>query len=169
MKKWLQDIDIRISGAPTDEDQETLDDVVADLNELIPSVDIDLVDRDADINVYIVASSEFRDYIPEYVDGNDGFFYYRYRDSGELYKADIVVRSEGIEQELRSHLLREELTQSLGLAKDSNTYLKSIFYQGASLTEEYSNIDEIIIEMLYRPEIKAGFTKKQVAETFNSQ
>lgn len=168
VKKWLQDVDVQVSGQPTAADLETLDDTVTDLNELISPIDINIVDQDADINIYIVPLSEFREYIPTYVEGNWGYFSYRFRETGELYTADIVVRSEGIEQGLRSHLLREELTQSFGLAKDSNTYPDSIFYQGTSFVEEYSDLDETMIDILYRPEIETGFTKQQVEEALVS-
>jgi hypothetical protein len=47
------------------------------------------------------------------------------------------------------HLLREELTQSLGLFNDSWEYPESIFYQGWTTTTEFAPIDRELIDMLY--------------------
>ncbi|UJH69762.1 DUF2927 domain-containing protein [Ornithinimicrobium sp. INDO-MA30-4] len=168
VRKWLTDVDIRLNGQPTDADLQTVDDVVADLNALTPSVHIQVVDTDPDIEVYFVPLDEFQNYFPEYVDGNWGFFWFWFQGEGELYKADIAVRSDGIEQDLRSHLLREELTQSFGLAIDSGEHPNSIFYSEYSEVQEFSELDETIIEMLYRPEIETGFTKEDIEATFSA-
>jgi hypothetical protein len=47
-------------------------------------------------------------------------------------------------------LLREELTQSLGLGNDSNKYPDSIFYQDWSTVTSYSKLDIEIIKQHYR-------------------
>ena len=49
----------------------------------------------------------------------------------------------------QKHLLREELTQSLGLFNDSDKYPNSIFQQAWTETTEYSEIDIKMIHMLY--------------------
>ena len=49
----------------------------------------------------------------------------------------------------QKHLLREELTQSLGLFNDSYKYPESIFYQDWTTTTEYAQIDRELIDMLY--------------------
>jgi hypothetical protein len=51
--------------------------------------------------------------------------------------------------EAQKSVLREELTQSLGLCNDSWEYPNSIFYQGWSTNTEYSDLDKEIIQMLY--------------------
>ena len=50
----------------------------------------------------------------------------------------------------KKHLLREELTQSLGFFNDSWLYPESIFYQGWTDVTEYSEMDKEIIKMLYK-------------------
>jgi hypothetical protein len=49
----------------------------------------------------------------------------------------------------KKHILREELTQSLGLPNDSYDYPESIFYQGWTETTEYTELDKELIQMLY--------------------
>ena len=49
----------------------------------------------------------------------------------------------------KKHLLREEVTQSLGLFNDSWSYSNSIFYQGWTEVTEFSDLDKKIISKLY--------------------
>jgi hypothetical protein len=53
------------------------------------------------------------------------------------------------ELDAQKHLLREELTQSLGLFNDSYKYENSIFQQRWTTTTEYADIDKKIIQILY--------------------
>jgi hypothetical protein len=86
----------------------------------------------------------------KYLDGNYGLFEYHLSDNNEidysLVFVDVVRTSseEGIK-----HLLREELTQSLGLGNDSFRFPESIFYQGWTNTTSYAEIDKKIIQKLY--------------------
>jgi hypothetical protein len=58
-----------------------------------------------------------------------------------------VVRT--TDEEAQKHLLREELTQSLGLTNDSWKYPESIFYQGWTTTTTYTEMDKRLIDLLY--------------------
>jgi len=165
VRKWLQDVDVQIHGAPTKKDRDTTAAVIADLNRLIPTVDVRLVNKNADINIYFVPVDEAADYVPGYDQYSLGYFTFYNEPSGELEGADIMVATDWTSQVLRSHLIREELTQSFGLAKDSDEYPDSIFYQSYSEVQKYSPMDEAIIKLLYLPEIKVGFTKKQIENT----
>ena len=60
------------------------------------------------------------------------------------------------------HLLREELTQSLGLGQDSERYLNSIFQINWTITSSYSQIDKDIIRLLYHPNMKVGLNENEV-------
>jgi hypothetical protein len=62
----------------------------------------------------------------------------------------------------QKHLLREELTQSLGLARDSQEYPESIFQSAWTNTTNYALIDSDLIRLLYHPDMSIGLTKAQV-------
>lgn len=70
-----------------------------------------------------------------------------------------IFRAEPVAQR---HLLREELTQSLVLARDSSKYPKSIFQQSWTTTTTFAAIDKEVIRLLYHPRIKSGFTASEV-------
>lgn len=74
-----------------------------------------------------------------------------------------VGRGEGaVEPQRQRHVLREEVTQSLGLGQDSDRYEDSIFRNSPSLVTEFSSIDREIIALLYDPGLKSGFTSADV-------
>jgi len=83
-----------------------------------------------------------------------------------LSKSNIITGLLFGGQVKRSHLIREELTQSLGLMDDSYAYPDSIFYQEWTATQEYSDIDRKLIEMLYLEETRPGMSREQVESIF---
>lgn len=161
--KWIEDIRIKVSGHPTEEDLATLDTLIDELRTLT-GLDIGIVEEDENIAIYFIPDTEFKDYIPSYVEGNWGYFSYYTRGDGEIWQAKIGIDTVNTNQRSRSHLLREEFTQSLGLGNDSYDYENSMFYQGWTLTQTYSSIDKKIIELLYRDDILIGMEKEDILE-----
>jgi len=62
----------------------------------------------------------------------------------------------------QKHLLREELTQSLGLANDSQIYMGSIFQSIWTTTTKYALIDKDLIRLLYHSDMSVGLNENQV-------
>ena len=164
LHKWTQDVTLRVFGAPTAADLKALDLTVGELNRLLTGVQLILTDENADLAVYFAPESSFSTIEPEYVPGNLGFFRVWWDDQGAIYKGRILISSDGINQRERSHLIREELTQSLGLFRDSWQYPESIFYQGWTATPGFAPIDGPTIQLLYQPQLSAGMTQGQVRD-----
>ncbi len=57
---------------------------------------------------------------------------------------------------MQLHLLREGLTQSVGLARDSPRYPASIFQSELSQVTAYASIDKELIRLLYHPDMVVG-------------
>lgn len=168
IKKWEEDLRIKISGVPTDEDIQTINDIVSDLNYIIDAIDIKIVNNKENVTITFSPESEFSDIEPGYVPKNYGFFWALWHDDNYvIYNASILISTEGINQKERSHLLREELTQGLGLMNDSDKYEDSIFYQDWTSVTEYSKIDSSVIRLLYQESIRPGMTKERVLEILN--
>ena len=162
IRKWDDDIRIRVSGDPTDEDMQALRQVVKEINELQQSVDVSLDRFGANIIVYFVPESGFKDIEPHYQPGNPGFFWVHWRDH-VIYKARVLLDSQSLSQEDRSSLIREELTQALGLMDVSSRYTDSIFNDYSDhFVSQYAQIDRILVEMLYREEIRPGMQQNEV-------
>lgn len=161
IRKWNEPIRIRVTGNPTLADRQSLQAVINDLNRLVQGISLTIDNNNPNVEVIFAPEPEFRRYEPDYQPTNLGFFWAQWnRDT--LNRARILISTTGVTQQERSHLIREELTQSLGLMQDSYRYPDSIFYQAWTDPTQYSSIDQAVISMLYRPEIRPGMTRSQV-------
>lgn len=62
----------------------------------------------------------------------------------------------------QKHILREELTQGLGLLNDTFDHPASIFYQRYTCFPSYADIDLALLELFLSNKIQAGMTSSQV-------
>jgi hypothetical protein len=153
LSKWNQDINIYVVGEKRTLLMKELDKIVGELNGLINTIDINIVSNESDANFIILFGSaeDYNNYDEEsigYTDHNQGLFI-AYGGS-DLTRATMYVDVERTTRDdAQKHLLREELTQSLGLCNDSYDYPESIFYQGWTETTEYADIDKELIQMMY--------------------
>ena len=162
IRKWQSDLTLELHGQPTMGDLEELDRVIAEINDLQSAVRLVITDSNGNVQLHFTTPDEFSLIEPNYVPGNDGFFW-TYWFGAHIVRAHIFVN---IEQQdvFRNHLMREELTQSLGLMNDSNRYEDSIFYQPWSDTDEFSSLDQALIQILYRDDVRAGMNREALME-----
>jgi len=165
LHKWASDIRIKINGSPTIEDTNTLNQVITELNSLMGGISLSVVPSNPNVEIYFTTMEQFPSIEPNYVPGNWGFFWTWWDSSGNINKARILISIDKPNQQERSHLIREELTQCVGLMRDSSKYQESIFYEGDSITASYAPIDRVIISLLYDSRLKSGMTKDQVKNT----
>lgn len=153
LKKWNQDVKIYVVGDKRDYLMSELKDIVSELNGLISTIDITIVSNQSDANLVVLFGSaqdynEFDSGSVGYTDDNYGLFI-AYGGEELTFATMYVDVNRTSTHEGQMHLLREELTQSLGLCNDSYDYPESIFYQGWTETTEYTDIDKELIQMLY--------------------
>ncbi|HYF93742.1 MAG TPA: DUF2927 domain-containing protein [Symbiobacteriaceae bacterium] len=165
--KWTQNIGVSVSGAASESDRLALKSVLADLNELISPLRITQVAADGDITIYYGPDTEFSRRLTGYTPGNRGYFEVHYSRRYSLQHADVVI-STAVDAAARAHLLREELTQSLGMFQDSWHQKESIFYQGWTTTDRYSDLDKAVIRTLYDSRIKPGMTRDKVRDALGA-
>ncbi len=186
IKKWDKDINIKVMGSPTPEDLITLQSVIDELNALVSGIRLQVISvggnptagntsshrsipgKYPNLEIYFVPESNFSQYEPNYQPINYGFFWDWWNDRHVIDRSKVLISTVGVTQKERSHLIREELTQSLGLMQDSYQYSDSIFYQPWTDTNYYTEIDKAVIKMLYQPEIRPGMTKSQVLDVFRT-
>lgn len=101
-----------------------------------------------------------------------GFSYVEYKLTNfVITKALIFIDSESTPSEL-NHSIVEELTQSIGLLNDSDTYPNSIFYEGDDNknTEgiEFSQMDIDLISFLYNPNMKPGYSDRTAEQAIKN-
>jgi hypothetical protein len=167
IRKWTQDVEIVIHGDPNAEDLATLDDVIADLNEIIGTIEVSIVPSGGNVDLHFAPEAEFDEIEPNYVPVNMGFFWVWWDGLGNITRARVLVSTTGLTQEERNHVIREEITQQMGLMSDSFSYEESIFYQAWTTTQEYSMLDELVIELLYLPQIAVGMDVDQALDAID--
>ena len=156
IRKWTQDVKIAVHGDPGPEDLAVLDDVIADLNQIIGTIEIEIVETGQNVDLHFAPEARFSEIEPNYLPVNMGFFWVWWDGGGSISSSRILVSTTGISQSERNHIIREELTQSMGLMNDSFSYEDSMFYQGWTETQAYSEVDDLVIELLYLPQIQPG-------------
>jgi hypothetical protein len=162
--KWEDDIKIYKLGSWPKYMSDELDSIIAELNELIeqPQILLSSKQEDANFKILLGTADEYLDIEPHSgnTEVNWGYFRIHWNNKRIITRGSMYVDLENTSNnQLRMHLLREELTQSLGLMNDSEQYDDSIFYQDYSETTEFSEIDRLLIKLLYRPEIKPEMDK----------
>jgi hypothetical protein len=171
-RKWTNEMKIYVGGQKTSELMNELSDIVTEINALATDgFSVSIVTDTLQSNYYIFFGSG-TDYAEKFpsssslVTDNWGLFSVYWDAAEQIYRGHMyvdVVRANPAEEK---HLLREELTQSLGLAKDTNSdlYLNSIFQAKWTTTTEYADIDKDLIRLLYHPDMQIGLSEAQASD-----
>jgi hypothetical protein len=165
-RKWRTELKVFVGGYPNTTLLNELQTIVGEINVLATDgFKISITKDTLASNCYLLfdSGSKFASvYQPasSTVGTNFGLFYVFFDNENYIYRSLIYVdifRANEIEQR---HILREELTQSLGLARDSPKYFDSIFQASWTSTTSYSNIDRDLIRLLYHPYMQTGLNRQ---------
>jgi hypothetical protein len=149
--RWTTDMNIYIDGEKPEYLISELNKIITELNDIIDPIQIKLINRKANANyiIYFGTHSEFANLYSlmdkSKLERNWGLFEV-YPNRGVMY---VDLERTSFNYEAQKHLLREELTQSLGLLNDSWKYPESIFYQGWTTTTQFSEMDMRLIDLIY--------------------
>ena len=169
-RKWNEDIRISVTGDMPDYLLEELDEIISELNDLMTDgVSISLAEANEPSNFLIFSGSgaayaAINPGASTFVRNNSGLFFVNWDAQQNLISADMYVDTRQVEEVFQMHLLREELTQSLGLARDRIEYPESIFQASWTATTEYADIDKELIRLLYHPDVTSGLNEDQVRQ-----
>lgn len=166
--RWVEPkVLVKVYGHPDVTFSTCLEQTIADFNALSTSTKLILTQVAEDIDIHVVPEREFSAIEPHYVPVNEGFFWSSWNEKGEIQSARILIDSERVTSQERCHLIREELTQSMGFRRDSTLYADSIFYGPWTATTAYSDLDKEVIRMIYRYGLRAGMTREDVRSFFS--
>ncbi len=163
-KRWpteeLPAVRLQIMGEPTSQDLAVVRAIVDELNGIVglPLVAVD--PERANVFVRFIPRGSMRSYsslVPRW--GAGGFVSTELSKSFTIERGQVLIASD-IPFRARKPIIREELTQLLGLLNDASWYPESIF-NDANFANEFAPIDRALIEMLYRPEMKAGLDESE--------
>ena len=164
VKKWRFPILCRIEGDPTDEDLRVLEDFFDQLNALpgFPGIAMAEGLQRESLTLSFLGPEDFRDSFSEVVNGEDAWGaaqFWFYTDTNEIHTARIGYRTD-IDQISRSSIVLEEIVNCLGLS-DTELRQDSIVYQYSNDNICLSDVDWLILELLYRPDIQCGMDREQ--------
>jgi hypothetical protein len=174
IKRWHQDMIIEVRGEAPDFLLEELDRILLELNALIqePQLRLAKAGEGANFIIFFGGAREYAKIEPGsrfYTGTNFGLFYAYWNGSYEIYKGSMYVDLERTPTpEAKRHLLREELTQALGLMNDIQQEPESLFHGYWTETVEFSEEDRNRIRFLYHPQIQSGMSKDRVLRVLES-
>ena len=162
VQKWKDPICYYIEGQPTDQDLAALSKLVAQLNTIegFPGIR-QATDLERNLGLHFLDRTAFRARFSAVINGEEAegavqFWYYTL--SNTIYQGDIGYRSD-IDQKIRDSVIPEEIVNALGL-NDTILRKDSIVYQYASTATELSDVDLVILKLLYHPSMQRGMDAK---------
>lgn len=164
VQKWTAPISYRIDGSPTEEDRAVLNMLFSQLNEItgFPGIYPARDNGVEQIRISFLEPDIFRNSYSMVVNGEDAFgatqFWYD-TDTNEIFSARIGHRTD-LDQRTRNSILLEEIINTLGIS-DSLLRPDSIVYQYSNENLTLSEVDWVILKLLYHPDIRCGMDAEQ--------
>lgn len=166
VQKWSVPIKYMIHGEHTDEDLNVLTDFVDYINTIDGFFGAYEVfdEYEANLNIYFCTGDELVEKMGEstnyeMLDGAVTFWY----DNNEIYSGIICYRND-IEQETRNSVIIEEIYNGLGPIQDTDIRVDSIIYSGFTTPQEITEVDDVILRLLYHPDILCGMDADECEE-----
>lgn len=157
VQKWAEPLRYSILGTPTEKDLEVLTELFEQLNEVDGFPGIYAADGEQNLTICFLSKEDFNISFSDCINGEDAYgatqFWY-YNDTNEIYTSRIGYRTD-VDQATRVSILIEEIINTLGV---SDTVLRedSIVYQYSNDNTALSDIDWVILKLLYNSKIKCG-------------
>lgn len=171
IRKWAQSVRIHVPEFPGDSLLAELERIVNELNELSETVQLLVVDdpSQANFTAYFGTKTDYAANVEpstsSYASSNFGLFYVRWNSRYEIIEGSLCVDIEREDRlDCQKHLLREELTQALGLFNDTEGFPESIFHQQYTCSPSYSEQDKAILRTFLSNRVEAGMCQAEVLE-----
>lgn len=163
LQKWTVPIRYHIYGSPTQVDVRVLDSFFDWLNALegFPGICPAQEGEMENLRIHFCDEAGMISRMGEEFRGLDGAVTFWYNDN-EIYEAMICYRTD-IDQYTRNSVILEELYNGLGPIQDTALRPDSIIYAGFSQPQQLTELDELILKLLYHPDILCGMDAAQCA------
>ena len=161
VQKWDMAIQYWVGGSPTDRDLEVIGNFVTLVNPMPGFPGYTQVENEweANLRIYFCDAQEMGDRMgSNFSDGTfDGAVTFWYDGENRLYNEIICIRCD-IVQGIRDSVILEELYNGLGPVQDTVLREDSIIYQYGSDAVSLSNMDMLLLRILYDPAIQCGMS-----------
>ena len=161
LQKWTAPIRYYIYGKYTDQDMQVLTGFTEWLNTIegFPGIAVTTVPRYANMSIHFCTRNELLDILGDNFYGTDGGVTFWYANNA-IYDATICYRTD-LNQTVRNSVILEEIYNGLGPVQDTDLRKDSIIYSGYSEPQSLTAIDELILRLLYHPDMKCGMNASQ--------
>ena len=161
LQKWTIPIYYKIYQNPNQEDIAVLNSFAAWLNTLEGFPGIYETDDPtvANLNIYFCSQHQMLDILGNNFASMDGGVTFWYRDD-EIYDAIICYRTD-IDQYVRNSVILEEIYNGLGPIQDTSIRTDSIIYSEYTQPQSLTEIDELILKLLYHPNMRCGMNREE--------
>ena len=162
VQKWVSPIYYIVNGSPTQADLDVLYDYVQWLNSIpgFPGMVETKADAQADLRINFCTYSQMINILGNNFYGCDGGVTFWYNGQNQIYQENICIRND-ISQTVRNSVILEEIYNGLGPVQDTWLRTDSIIYAGYSEPQSLTEIDELLLKLLYDPQIKCGMNAAQ--------
>lgn len=161
LQRWEEPIYYQINGDPTEQDLAVLLEFAGWLNTLegFPGI-FEAADTTAvNLQIHFCDEQTMVEHMGENFYGADGGTTFWYTDD-VIYDAIICYRSD-IPQYTRNSVILEEIYNSLGPMQDTDLRKDSIIFSGFSEPQTLTDIDWLILRLLYHPQLRCGMDAAQ--------
>ncbi len=163
LRKWQAPISYFLEGNVTEEDLALIERLTGTLNEItgFPGIHAAAKEEDANLVIRILPTDEYTEYALERIgdENTDGYATGWY--SGYVYSQGEVGICDDIDRETKNSVILEEIIQCMGIFNDSYTYPDSLFYQGFNTPQWPTDMDWLMVQLLYCPELEPGMTDEE--------
>jgi len=164
LTRWETPIRICLTGSPSADDRDQLNKFIMELATHCPNIpNISVTDNEnsADVLVYYGPLKSLSRHVDWYQEGNWGAFSFHYNSRHTITDGKVGIATDKNNRASKRHLLREELVGLLGLANDHELYSDSILYQQWTTVGQLSDVDWLMLNMLYDPDLSCGMSSTQ--------
>ena len=172
IRKWQQPVVlVQKNGEFNQYLNDCLDKIISDFNQFSPKTKLVINSSGEDVRFYLTDEANFSGIQPLSPEGYHGFFTFTWDNLDVIQEAIVLVdSSQNINDQMRCHIMREELTQAMGLGNDSERYQDSIFFiKDDEPFFYYTKIDEGVIKLLYSDLIKPGMSHADLEKTLQTE
>lgn len=159
VQKWTGGISYALLGEPTEEDQRVVSNMVTTLNSIsgFPGMYETSNSDSANLKIHFVSQSEMQDIMGSDYSGNDGAVTFWYDGNNSIYKGVICIRTD-LDQYVRNSVIQEEIYNGMGPVQDTDLRSDSLIYSGYSTPQQMTQVDFLIMTLLYNTKIRCGMT-----------
>ena len=164
LQKWDAPLRYTLLGQPTARDRSNAEEFARWLNTIegFPGMAETTDANAANLTIHFCPEDEMIALMGDWAAGLDGAVTFWYENDA-IYQAVICCRSD-IDQDIRSSVLLEELYNGLGPVQDTALRPDSIIYAEYSTPQRLSDVDELLLRLLYHPTLQPGMDRAACSE-----